>query len=236
MSAILEFIDSILKTTREAETTRIFSRHLTDQIGDCKFILAENGLTWTLPNGFIGSYSEEWMDVYMRRNYHFNDPISQRSLKTMKPFRWSEAAAKSRRSRQIMSLAQDFNLFEGYCFPVAKNGYYAAALSVTGEYLDIPESKLPELQLAMIYYHSRILSFYDQSRISQPKDELLLSRREAQCLSLVAGGKTGGEIGDILSIGETTVHTYVESAKKKLNTVTRAQAVVEAMKLGLIAT
>lgn len=235
MSAILEFIENILKTQCEEQTVEVFDKYLKSQIGDCKHVLFENGLSWHLPSGFVGTLSSEWAEIYLRRNYHYHDPIAQHSLKTLKPFDWHEASQRTRKGDQIMSLAEDFEMTEGYCFPVARNGYYSAAISVTGNDIKIPEKKIPELQLAMIYYHGRILSFQHQPVITHGRDDLFLSRRETQCLVWVARGKTDWEISEILSIGETTVHGYIEGAKTKLSAVTRAQAVVEALKLGLIA-
>lgn len=62
-----------------------------------------------------------------------------------------------------------------------------------------------------------------------------LSRRERECLQWAAAGKTDWEIGRILSLSEKTVNIYIERAKAKFGTSTRAQAIVRALHGGMIA-
>jgi LuxR family quorum sensing-dependent transcriptional regulator len=51
----------------------------------------------------------------------------------------------------------------------------------------------------------------------------------------VARGKTDWEIGEILNISRETSYAHVKSSCRKLDAVTRTQAVVRAMQLGEIA-
>jgi LuxR family quorum sensing-dependent transcriptional regulator len=64
--------------------------------------------------------------------------------------------------------------------------------------------------------------------------EIKLSRREQEVLRLVAEGKDDGEIATQLSVSRTTAHAHVERAKRRMNAVTRAQAVAVAVNRGLI--
>jgi len=61
-----------------------------------------------------------------------------------------------------------------------------------------------------------------------------VSPRESQVLRWVAAGKSDWAIGQILKISEKTVNFHVENAKRKLGVGTRIQAVVAAMRSGLI--
>ena len=61
-----------------------------------------------------------------------------------------------------------------------------------------------------------------------------LSRREVQCLAWVAEGKTDAEIGAILGVHTKTVNFHVESIKRKFDVGTRIQAVVLAVRSGMI--
>jgi DNA-binding CsgD family transcriptional regulator len=63
---------------------------------------------------------------------------------------------------------------------------------------------------------------------------LRVSGRESQVLRWVAAGKSDWEIGMILRISEKTVNFHVQNAKRKLGVGTRIQAVVAAMREGLI--
>lgn len=61
-----------------------------------------------------------------------------------------------------------------------------------------------------------------------------LSERERECMHWVAMGKSDWQIGEILSLSEKTVNVYIERAKHKLQAVTRAQAIVFALRRGAI--
>src|SRR4030088_974821 len=61
-----------------------------------------------------------------------------------------------------------------------------------------------------------------------------LTPREREIMQWVATGKTDDEIGDILSIGATTVTSHVENAKQKLDAFRRTYAVVQALRFGEI--
>ena len=58
--------------------------------------------------------------------------------------------------------------------------------------------------------------------------------RETQVLCWVAEGKSDWAIGRILSISSKTVNFHVENAKRKLGVGTRVQAVVAALREGVI--
>jgi DNA-binding CsgD family transcriptional regulator len=61
-----------------------------------------------------------------------------------------------------------------------------------------------------------------------------LTPRELECLRWTMDGKTAWEIGSILGIVERTVVLHVNSAMHKLDCVSKHQAVVKALRLGLI--
>lgn len=76
----------------------------------------------------------------------------------------------------------------------------------------------------------------ERSRHSAVGEEepVSLSPREQEVLELMATVATYKEIAAYLSISETTVHTYVKRIFSKLNQPNRTQAVVAALRLGLI--
>lgn len=79
-------------------------------------------------------------------------------------------------------------------------------------------------------------AFIDKMRTLATGDDELprLSPRERDCLAFVAEGKTDWEISVILGVSQHTSHQYVESARKKLGAMTRAQAVARFVLLGLL--
>ncbi len=61
-----------------------------------------------------------------------------------------------------------------------------------------------------------------------------LTNREIEVLDCTARGLNSRTAGEELGISPATVRTHAERARKKLNAVTRAQAVAHAINLGLI--
>jgi DNA-binding CsgD family transcriptional regulator len=57
-----------------------------------------------------------------------------------------------------------------------------------------------------------------------------LSRREREVVALVAGGATGREVGEALSVTSATVETHIRNAMRRLGAHTRTHAVVEALR------
>lgn len=61
-----------------------------------------------------------------------------------------------------------------------------------------------------------------------------LSSREMEVLALIATGKSNKEIGAVLNVAEATVKVHVTGILSKLNVADRTQAIVTAMKRGII--
>ncbi len=58
--------------------------------------------------------------------------------------------------------------------------------------------------------------------------------RELEVLALLAGGRTDGQIAELLRLSPATVQTHVRNAKAKIGARTRAQAVAIALQRGMI--
>ncbi len=61
-----------------------------------------------------------------------------------------------------------------------------------------------------------------------------LSSRERAVVELSAEGKTAGEIAEILTISQRTVHAHLQNASEKLKARNKTQTVVEALRYGQI--
>lgn len=61
-----------------------------------------------------------------------------------------------------------------------------------------------------------------------------LTRREYEILNWIKTGKTTWEMAQIMSVTESCINFHIENIKKKFEAVNRTQAVVMAMKNGLV--
>jgi two-component system, NarL family, response regulator LiaR len=96
----------------------------------------------------------------------------------------------------------------------------------------------PETLVAAIRAVARGRTYIDPSvaslvrQAAAPTDEL--TAREVDVLRELARGRANKEIAESLSIGEETVKTHVANVLSKLQVENRAQAIVQALRLGLV--
>lgn len=85
------------------------------------------------------------------------------------------------------------------------------------------------IQMAGLVLTERLMSLAEP-----PAEEVTLTPRERDCLGFVADGKTDWEISVILGVSEATARFHVDNARRKLGTVSRAQAVARLVNQRLI--
>jgi len=78
----------------------------------------------------------------------------------------------------------------------------------------------------------RLLAHFDQQPTSTP--EATLTNREKEVLQLISKGFTLPKVAAMLEITRNTAAGYVKSIYRKLNISTRAEAAMEASRIGLI--
>lgn len=202
--------------------------------------LGELGPILTTDTHCAGNFPEEWNVRYMEKNYWTNDPAFVGALKGGVPVSWGNIRrnVKDPDAAIIFEEAKDFGLADGWTIPIFQINGYKAAISVCAETFDDDPRLLPTLHMMAIYFHGKVLNIrqapYLKPSPFHQDEHFEISPREVECLKWVAAGKTDGEIADILGIGNRTVHKHVESAKFKFGVPTRLQAVVSAVRQGII--
>ena len=73
-----------------------------------------------------------------------------------------------------------------------------------------------------------------EARSTQPETDPVLSTREEEVLQLVADGLGTTEIAEKLFISQKTVKNHLASIYEKLNARDRTQAVLMAVKMGIV--
>ena len=82
--------------------------------------------------------------------------------------------------------------------------------------------------------HFTVLAPRELNGAPAEASQQLLSTRERQVLTALAGGQTGGDIARQLFIAPDTVRRHVANAREKLQARTRAHAIAEALRRGEI--
>jgi DNA-binding NarL/FixJ family response regulator len=78
----------------------------------------------------------------------------------------------------------------------------------------------------------RIIKHFSNDRLSCKND--ILTKREEEVLIFIAKGMTRNETADLLEIQPGTVAGYIKHIYEKLNVSSRAEAAIEAQRMGLI--
>ena len=92
-------------------------------------------------------------------------------------------------------------------------------------------SSIHELQILSHYLHETVFSATGLREIGRYRN---LSRRESQCLQLLATGRISKQIAADLGISENSVKLYLRSGRLKLGAATSHHAVAKASFLELI--
>lgn len=173
----------------------------------------------------IDNYPGEWAAELVSRGYCRDDPVHLASRRTNARFLWSELRSLvkvGRRHQEILARSRRFGLGEGMTVPANVPGEPSASCSFAvraGTLFPAARLGCAELIGAHALRAARRLRPLGPER---PR----LSRREIECLRLVACGKTDWEIAVILGISPHTSRQYVKRARAAYDTVSRTQLVV----------
>ena len=187
--------------------------------------------------GQFETRTKEWLEHYTKSNYLLYDPVPLRMFQSAEPFSWDEAASRNRLTKkqlQIYSEARDHGLAAGFVVPIHGPGLDFAGLGVySGDNYRF-RSALKAHRTNLIWFAHGFHSAFQRMNPAEDEQPRLTSR-ERECLLWAARGKTNDEIGTIMSITENTVKAHISGAARKLDTHTKTQTVVEAIKRRLIA-
>jgi DNA-binding CsgD family transcriptional regulator len=167
------------------------------------------------------------------------DPVMQHCRSSHLPITWSQSTYLAAGQADKW----DHQAAHGYCVGIA----YAMHLP-HGRHLCVGidrDQALParqddllrlvgDLQLFVAYALEGALRFLSPACTEELGQSSLLTKREIESLSWTMEGKTAWEVGRILGISEQTAARHLNNATHKLACVNKHQAVVKALRLGLI--
>jgi LuxR family quorum-sensing system transcriptional regulator CciR len=179
----------------------------------------------------IDNYPDAWVRELVESGDAADDPVHLASRRANTGFGWCQLGSLIRlddRHKSIMARSRYFGLGAGFTVPANVPGEPSASCSFAVRAgMDLPAARLrcTELIGAHALCAARRLRPL-RARRTRPR----LSRREVQCLRLVAIGKTDSEIAIILGLGTETARQYVKSARAAYDVVSRTQLVVHGLR------
>jgi DNA-binding CsgD family transcriptional regulator len=183
----------------------------------------------------IHNIPEEWLHRYLEQGYDSVNPVIRKINRSRSPFFWStlqsEGYFESKKARRMWSEGSAFGLLDGFTFPILHPNGDMVLFNLVGDRFDDDPRLPPAIMLIAIHLHEKFKDLRGFNRLA-PAPEL--TERECECLAWAAAGLTNWQIGERLSISESSVRTYIARAKHKLGVTSRAQAFVLATRYRLI--
>ena len=180
----------------------------------------------------LDNYPHGWVSELVACGYAADDPVHLASRCSNMGFRWGDLGSLislERRHRRILSRSRYHGLGDGFTVPANVPGEPGASCSFAvraGSELPVARLNCAELVGAHALRAARRL------RRFKPPPRPRLSRRELECLRLVARGKTDWEIATILGLSTHTVRQYVKRARAAYGAVSRTQVVAYGLRDG----
>ena len=183
------------------------------------------------------TYTDQWVEHYMREDYQRIDPVVQGCYRRFVPVDWKDLDWSGKPQRDFLGEAVDAGVGnQGFSVPIrGPSGQFAlftvSHKSSDAEWQSYTRENMRGLILAAHFVNQKALEI---ERGTDLVDQKSLSPRESDTLRLLAMGYSRAQASDALSISEHTLRVYLESARFKLGASNTTHAVARALAGGLI--
>lgn len=174
----------------------------------------------------LDSYPSGWAEEIVTQELVGIDPVHHACRRTSLGFAWDELARLTPiggAERELFARAARHGLGDGFTIPINIPGEPPGSCSfAVRRGLQLPRARLLSAEQLGIHAFEaarRLAGFPGPAHCPH------LSRRERQCLRLLAAGKTDTVIATILGISPDTAHQYVKRARAAYDVTSRAQLV-----------
>lgn len=220
-----EFREAVVRFTQQLGFETVSAMTVIDRpLGQSEFITIDN-----TPQDFSDTYGDPSMG---RR-----DPVMQHLKKQSVPIIWDQSTYVASGAIDLWEHQSHFGFNTGIAMALHLPEGRHFLLGVDREQ-PLP-SNVSELQrvvadLQLFAVHAQDAAMRLLLPEAQQPERPCLTPREIEALYWTMEGKTAWEVGQILGISERTAVLHVNNAMHKLGCVNKHQAVLKALRLGLI--
>ncbi len=179
-------------------------------------------------------YPRIWLERFSAQRYAERDPVFDAARRQALPFQWSDKRFRMDLDDDqiaILEEAADIGLSDGFTIPIHAPNALPASCSLAIGPDGVDPLNVRQAHWYAVYAHETARGLFIKE---QPPKRPILSRRERQCLQLIAQGKDDYAVSVILGISEHTAHNTIRRAMRKYGVATRVQAFVRALRDGEI--
>jgi LuxR family quorum-sensing system transcriptional regulator CciR len=212
---------------------RALLRSVVPELGFDYFALVDHSSLAGPSGAFVrlDNYPQAWVEEFLVAGLAADDPVHLASRRSNNGFGWRELDALirlERRHSDILERSRAHGLGPGFTVPANVPGEPSASCSfVVAAGTPLPAQSLGCAELVGAHALAAARRLRPGGSRPQPPH---LSRRELDCLRLVALGKTDWEIARILGLSTETVRQYVKRARAAYDAVSRAQLIAFALR------
>lgn len=193
------------------------------------FLVVRAGTASTQYPYYCTTYPKAWTEAYVAGNFFGIDPVLDILRWSRRPVDWSELDSGT--AREFFDNARQSDVgCHGMTFPLRGPHGERCLFSLSSDHSRADWSLLKtgsthEFSIISLLLHEKVLS---ARGLPSWRPWRTLSRRERECLELIAAGLIPKQIAVKLSISESSVRLYLRSARRKLDARTSHQAVARA--------
>ncbi|MDI7864960.1 LuxR family transcriptional regulator [Rhizobiaceae bacterium n13] len=183
------------------------------------------------------TYPDAWTKLYCGQEYFRIDPVIEVMRRGVLPVDWSALDQGTPEVQRFFEEAHSHDIGpHGLTIPIRGPSGERCLFSVASNlsecgWTDLSASSIHDLHILSYYLNETVLAVTGLREAGRYRS---LSRRESQCLQLLATGRISKQIASALGISESAVKLYLRSARGKLGASTSYQAVAKASFLELI--
>ncbi|MFT6773120.1 MAG: DNA-binding CsgD family transcriptional regulator [Paracoccaceae bacterium] len=184
------------------------------------------------------TYAPEWHRRYEESKYRDVDPVVQAAVGGFAPVDWRTLDWTGRPVRRLLSEAHEFRVGnQGLSIPIHGPQGQFAMFTISKQ---CPEEEWDKL-LSEISQDMLLIAHYTHRQVAEASGvnknverQQKLSPREKDVLTMISAGRRRAQVADSLSISESTLRVYIDSARHKLGALNMLHAVAIAVKTGII--
>ena len=220
-----EFRDEVVRFGRALGFETVTAMAVVDQgIGRSEFVVVDN-----TPAEFLGVFSDPHIGV--------RDPVMQHCKRQSLPIIWDQATYTSQGQGELWEEQARYGYQTGIAMALHLPEGRHFMLGVDRD-RPLPSDRheltrvVADLQLFAVHALDAAMRVLVSG--GSTADLPALTPRELEALRWTMDGKTAWEVGSILGITERTAVLHLSNAMRKLGCVNKHQAVLKALRLGLV--
>jgi LuxR family quorum-sensing transcriptional regulator LasR len=184
------------------------------------------------------SYSSSWLNKYDDEQMGQVDPVVSHCMNKSVPLIWSPQIFSTRSQNEMYEEACSHGLRSGVTLPIHGANSEMGILCFVSDTKPNNQAERDVVRsIPKLSYFRDIIFETSQQFMMKPvqiKPLIKLTRRELECLQWSITGKSSWDIGQILNCTEAAVNFHFKNIRRKFGTSTRRQAIVKAIRIGII--